>query len=295
MKVLLTGVNGFIGSKLTRKLLDNLGPNNIIALTSKKHSEVKAILYDEFFDVSSEDELLFSDVEIIVHVGSFTPKDRADSNLIMKCSENIIFTSKLLSREFKNLKKIIYFSTLDVYENYNLYTENTPIKPISLYGESKYYCEKMIECFCKERNVDCNILRVGHVYGPGEEAYKKFLPIAIQKILLGQEVELWGDGGDLRSFIYIDDVVTACINSMAKPKLPKVINVVSGFSISMKELLFKIGKLSNRDVKIKSIETSNAKNDIVFDNRLLKKYLLPTETDFDIGLLKEVEYFKRKL
>ena len=72
----------------------------------------------------------------------------------------------------------------------------------------------MITCDHKVENMN---LRIGHVYGPGEEEYKKVIPITIKKILDNKPLQLWGDGSDLRSFIFIDDVVNSIVKSLFSP------------------------------------------------------------------------------
>ena len=152
----------------------------------------------------------------------------------------------------------------------------------------------MVKAFSAQRNVSYTNLRIGHVYGPGEEKYKKVLPIAIQNILEDNPVELWGDGSDLRSFIFIEDVVEAILNSLEVPEKNLDINVVSGISVSIHDLLYKIIDISGKQVRVDRKESNHKKRDLVFDNSLLLKTLLKKETDLMQGLKIEYEYMKNK-
>lgn len=292
MKVLLTGVSGFIGTRLLTAICEQFAEQNVLALSSKLSSICDTIVYEDDFSVESTDLTKLADVELIIHAGAFIPKSRFDGNNIEKCNSNILFTKKLLDLPFNSLKKIIYLSTVDVYGDEKVISELTPLKPVSLYGMSKLYCEKMVSSFCENIAVKSHILRIGHVYGPGEEKYQKLLPIAIKNILNDREVELWGDGSELRSFIYINDVIKACLASIELNDDVGVINVVSEQSISIANLLEKLADVLNTKLKCVHKPYTGVKKDLLFDNSKMKRYLLKTETPFVDGLKEEVLYFK---
>src|SRR5690606_10788804 len=145
------------------------------------------------------------------------------------------FTDNILRLVFSNLSRIIYLSTLDVYDGKGVISEQSCVKPVSLYGMSKFYCEELIKEYARSRNIEYMNLRVGHVYGPGEEEYQKVLPLTVNKILAGEPVEIWGGGSELRSFIYIEDVIKAIINSLSHVPANIDINIVSGRFISIRD------------------------------------------------------------
>lgn len=294
MKVLLTGASGFIGSHLLKKLINNLGTESVIALTSKNIPNVNCVTYETIQDFWLKKNQ-FDDVTHIIHAGAFIPNDAKESNNIILCNGSIDYTKELFSFNFYNLVKFINISTVDVYGNTtSVISENSDVNPVSLYGSSKLYCEAMVKAFTKQRELEYLNLRIGHVYGPGEEKYKKVLPIAIQNILQDKPLELWGDGSDLRSFIFIQDVVQAIVNSLDAPVKNKDINIVSGVAVSIKELLEKTVKVSGKNVTVNQRESNHQKRDLVFDNSLLLTTLLDKETDLLEGLEIEYQYMKEK-
>jgi UDP-glucose 4-epimerase len=143
-----------------------------------------------------------------------------------------------------------------------------------------------------ERGIASQVLRIGHVYGPGEEKYAKVIPKAIQNIVAGKDVELWGAGKELRSFIYIEDVVTAILKAAELRGEPGIINVVSGNAISICDLLDKLIAIGNCGTGIVRREFLGATRDLVFDNTKLKRYLLPNEIDFTLGLQAEFRHIE---
>jgi len=136
-------------------------------------------------------------------------------------------------------------------------------------------------------------MRLGHVYGPGEEKYKKILPVAIKNILNNQHVDLWGDGSELRSFIFIDDVVKSIVNALTYPEGGLNINVVSSRQTSILELLNLLMLVSEKHTEIRVIESNHIKRNVIFNNKTLMETVLEEETDLMLGLKSEYEYMKR--
>lgn len=293
MKMIVTGATGFIGSYLLDAGRAIYG-QDVTSFSSKPIIGSQIIYRDtNDFDLSPEELTLVEDAEVLIHAGAFTPKSGVDANQLAGCNGNITFTEKLLALPWTNLKKIVFLSTLDVYANADgPISEATPTTPGTLYGLSKLYCERIVSLYAANRGLSSQVLRVGHVYGPGEEKYAKVIPKAIQAIVSGKDVELWGEGNELRSFIYIEDVVTAIFNAVELTEQPGVINVVSGKAISIRALLEKLINIGGRDTAIVRREFSGVARDLVFNNTKIKNYLLPNEIDFTVGLEAEFKYIQ---
>lgn len=293
MKMIITGTSGFIGSRLLQAARLTNG-EGVTAFTSRP-TEGSHIVYCDMPNIvlSTADLGLVKEADVLIHVGAFIPKRGADANQVVGCNSNIAFTEKLLALPWHNLKKVIFLSTVDVYkDNDSPISEVTPTVPSSLYGLSKFYCERMVTLYADERGIASQVLRIGHVYGPGEEKYAKVLPRAIQNIIAGKDVELWGEGKELRSFIYIDDVVKATLKAIDLQEDPGVINVVGGKAIAIRDLLEKLIAIGGRGTSIVRREFTGATRDLVFDNAKLKRYLLKEETEFVAGLQAEFSHME---
>lgn len=289
MKIILTGPTGFIGSRLLASIKQKYGVENILAVSSRPVPGVETLTYyGDAFNVDEIHKSHLADVDVLMHVGAFTPKSGAEVNAIHGSTANIRFTEKLLELPLRNLKSIVYTSTLDVYEPSELITESTPTIPTTLYGASKLYCEKLISVYAAERRIKLQLLRVGHVYGPGEEKYNKLIPRIIKSILLEDFVELWGDGTELRSFIYIDDVVSALMKAAVLSDDVGPINVVGGTPVSIRDIVKKILDLSGGRARIVEKMFDGPKRNYVFDNSKMMTYLLDNETQLESGLRKEI-------
>jgi len=293
--ILLTGVSGFIGKHLLSALIKDYGAEQILALTSKPITECPYLLHHNYtFEDSYFVKSGYDSIRTIIHAGAFTPKNGSEANDWAKCNSNIFNTGKLLLAHLPNLKKIIYLSTLDVYGNDDIVTERTLLEPVSLYGASKLYGEKMISCWSKENKKICQLLRLGHVYGPGEESYQKIIPITIQKLLKNRPLEIWGTGNEIRSFIYINDIVKAILQSLKLEISIGAINLVGGQQITIRALIEKLAELSGGDAQIEIVPTDAKGRDLVFDNSRMKEFLLSSEISLDEGLTEEWEYMKQQ-
>jgi UDP-glucose 4-epimerase len=292
--VLVTGTSGFIGSVLLDQIIAKFGSTNVLALTSKPIDKCNYLLHNDYlFDPDFFIKSGYENIDTIIHAGAFTPKNGNQANEYYKCTSNITNTEALLKANLLNLKRFVFLSTLDVYGVSDVLTEESPVIPITLYGQSKVYCEKMIVSWANQNNILPQILRIGHVYGPGEEQYLKAIPVMIKKILNSEPIQIFGSGMDIRSFIYIEDVIQAIIKSIDLDLFYGPINIAGGNQISIKKLAQILIKIAESNTNVEYVKTLNAiRRDFIFDNSKMKKYLLNKETDLVLGLKREYIYMK---
>lgn len=292
--ILLTGASGFIGKHLLKALANKFGVDDILLLTSKNIEGFKCIIHNDY--IFSEDFLEQNDlssVHTVLHVGAFIPKSSSDLNNIHSCASNIHSTLELLEILPQTIEKFIFLSTVDVYEETILsINEDSKVNPSSLYGQSKLYCEKMLETWAKEKEIILQILRIGHIYGPGEETYSKILPISIHNVLNNIAPIIYSDGNEERSFLYIDDCCKFIIKSIDLTSYKGPINIVASESISVGALMWKIIEISGSGIKPLILDNGVLTKDYKFDNKKLVKLLGMPRVSIDAGLAEEIEYFR---
>lgn len=299
MNILITGATGFIGRNLLKVIETNYEYENdeVILLTSKEIMGYKCIIHSNY--TFSKDDFIkkgVSEIDIVIHIGAYTPKTSLEANKVKESISNITNTECLLDCLPSIPKKVIYLSTIDVYGPVTgIIKEETPTVPCTLYGQSKLFIEKMLERWAEENNVILQILRIGHIYGEGEDAYKKILPMTIKMILESKPPVIYTDGKEKRSFLYITDCCNLILKSLEIDKYVGPINVVSDKEVSILELVNIIIGVSGRNIKpIVKNNNTNAK-DFIFVNEKMIRYLGEESVSLREGIIKEYEYFKNKL
>lgn len=289
MKILITGSSGFVGKSVLKTIAVHHPDDQIALLSSKENTEYQTYVYRK--DGGEYQWCIPDDFDVLVHIGAWTPKSAAEAHAVDQAFDNILFTKSLI-QSLPGLKRIVFISTLDVYApTCEKISENSMVSPISLYGSSKLYCEEMVRAWSTQNSIECCILRLGHIYGVGEAAYKKLIPMLIKQAINNDTINIFSAGNELRSFLNIDDCADV-IWQAAQGEMSGVYNVVSGHAVSVKEIAFLIKSLTKSQSEIviqnRPIET----RDCVFDNTRLKETFQMNEKPLEQGLEEEIEYFK---
>ncbi len=289
--ILVTGTSGFIGQHLLKSLIQKYGSQNVIALTSKPTQACNFILHNDYsFAKDTFSKPPFSEVDIVIHAGAFIPKKASEADDKDRSFSNIEGTLHLLNALPSAVKHFIFLSTVDVYSVANEISEETPVLPGSMYGHSKYYCERMIAAWAKKNDKQSVILRIGHVYGPGEEMYEKIIPLTIKKLLNKTSPQIWGTGEEKRSFIHVKDVVQAIINSIDLTTDNGPFNIVTNHSVTIKELVAKLIAINGLSLPIEFVNTNNKGRNLVFNNSKMQSVLCKESVSLDEGLKEEWNY-----
>lgn len=290
-EILLTGSNGFVGSNFISWVKENSPEvyKRFVLLSSVKRFDIETVIYP---DLHSLPDLRERNIETVIHLGAFTPKSGKEANAVSRCNENIFFTDSLLHVLPNSVKKILFISTLDVYKpTTNCINEESDVHPASLYGESKLYCEKMITAWCEQQNITLQILRLGHIYGRGEEKYKKIIPEFIRTISNDCSPEITTNGNEKRSFLHINDCARAIVNALQLQKNHGPINLVSERSYTIKEIAEILIRVSGKQLGYKVLNSSTETRDYIFDNSKMKKLLCTESVSLEDGLKDEYDFF----
>lgn len=295
MRILLTGASGFIGRYLLDYFVTGFGSNNIVLLTSNPIAGIKCIQYKngELNEANLKAISAYS-FDCVFHLGAFTPKSGAEANLAFPNANNIVFTQRLLKSV--STKKLIFTSTLDVYSpSSGIIDENNITSPQSLYGKSKLFCEDLLIQWGKQSNTVVQILRIGHVYGMGEEVYKKFLPQLINLAITNNPLEIWGDGTDLRAYINVIDVVKAIVKAAELNEFIGPVNVCASQSFQLVEYVKMVEDIIGKKLEVIFKERVGSKVDFKFAVNKMNNYLIKESVDFSAGLTEEIHYLENKL
>lgn len=294
MKVLVMGGSGFIGSALVGALLKQGHQVRVfdrdVRVVNQQFPEIISAVQADFADVMSLTEAMV-DVDLIFHLISTSVPSTSNKNPVHDIESNLVNTVKLLeSMRTADVKRIVYLSSGGtVYGNptYLPITEEHPTNPTCSYGIVKLAIEKYLQMYAELYQLDVTILRPSNPYGPGQthKGVQGFIGSCINNINSGQPVTIWGDGSVVRDYIYIDDVVTACIKAMSSDKRGPI-NISNSTGYSLNQLISMIEAHLDRSIDVIYQQKRNFDiPEVVLDNQLAQSLLGWTpETTIEQGL-----------
>ena len=283
-RLIILGHSGFIGSHIEKYYRE-------------QYPEVE-ILGRSFpaLDLTSMDDVsalkLFFDMNTAVVMLSMLKKEHGDNLYnFLKNIQMVINLCKVM--EERPVKSFVYFSSAAVYgeeiHNTNI-TEETQIQPTSYYGLAKYTNERLLYKIINPlENSNLIILRPTVIYGHGDQPC--YGPSGFVKAVLeNKNITLWGDGNELRDFVFIDDVVKI-IHELMIQSYNGILNIATGKSYSFVDILNIINSLTNSKISVNSRERSKEKVDHQFCNDKLLE-LLPgfTFTPLIEGIQKTIDF-----
>jgi nucleoside-diphosphate-sugar epimerase len=194
-------------------------------------------------------------VDVLAHVAGFIPKQRTEANDAPRAiRDNVQATHALLDALPTPPRRVLFTSTIDLYARplSGPLVEQSPVGPSDLYGASKLMCEVDVAAWAAKHDIAATTLRVGHLYGPGEAAYQKLIPLTITQLQNGERPVVYGDGSTLIDLLHVDDCAEAIRRvGMTESPVPPVINVVGAPSVSVREVVELLVELSGSDLSVR--------------------------------------------
>ena len=295
IKVTVTGACGFIGSHLTKQLIergfhvvgvDCLDDN--LYSRSVKESRLKALKQLSNFDFANiniaTDELdsSISDSKFVFNLAAI-PGQVLSWKLFDKYVEsNILGTKKVIDSCIRNkVTRIIHASTSSVYGKFAVGDELQDTKPISPYGITKLAAENLLFALTSSNNLDFTILRYFSVYGPGQRP-----DMAIQRFLtaikMGQEINITGDGTQKRDITYVQDVVEATISASSITEKKQIFNISGGKQFTLNQIIDECFNVSGLKSKINYVDRPIGDQEETFGDISKAQKLLGFNPTFDI-------------
>lgn len=309
MNILITGGAGFVCSHLADKLyqkghdlilLDNLltgNKNNISHLLSNKN--VSFVEHDVQNHIQIEDE-----IDFIFHFASAASPLAYQEYPVNTLKAGSIGTINTLG--LAKVKKADYLlaSTSEVYGDPEISPQNedywgnvNPNGERSMYDEAKRFAEAATATYSRTYNLNTKIVRIFNTYGPRMQLNDgRVVTNFIVQALKGEDITVYGDGSQTRSFSFVDDTVNGII-ALMESSHNDVFNIGNPNEITINELASKIIELTNSNSKLinKLLPQDDPKQrqpDITKAKSLLK---WQPEVDLEVGLSKTIEWVSSEL
>lgn len=304
--ILIAGGCGFIGSNLCAYLIQN---NNKVICVDNFYTgninNVNAIMNHENFTLIQHDiiEPIFieQDIDEIYNLACPASPPKYQEDPIYTCKINFIGTMNLLGLAKEKNAKILLSSTSEVYGEPKIspqpevYRGNVNTIGIrSCYDEGKRVAETLMMDYHKVHNIDTKIARIFNTYGPFmDKDDGRVVTNFVKQMLTNQDITIYGDGSQTRSFCYIDDQINGLVKLM-QSDCHDPINIGNPNEISIRELIrilqTKIDTSSQITYRsLPEDDPTNRRPDITKAKELLKWH---PEVELEEGIKKTIEYLR---
>lgn len=310
--VLITGSEGFIGSHIVESLIKKNYKvrafvhynsfNNIGWLKSLDIKTLKKIDI-HFGDIRDEKNVLtaFKNINYVIHLAALIGIPYSYHAPKSYIETNVLGTYNILESSLKKkVKKTLITSTSEVYGSARKIPidENHVLQAQSPYSATKIAADKLTQSYCNSFNLDATIVRPFNTYGP-RQSNRAIIPTVITQILKNKKLMV-GSLSPKRDLNYVENVATTFEKILTSNKFKgDEINICSGKSISIKELINVISKLINKKVEIvvdkSRVRPKNSEVDnLLGSSKKLSKHINVRKISLIDGLKKTIEWFSKR-
>src|SRR4051794_25273110 len=307
-RVVITGAAGFIGSHLSETLLDRgnevIGIDNL--LTGATANIAHLVNRDFTFIKHDITNYIYVEgpVDAVLHWASpASPIDYLELP-IPTLKVGALGTHKALGLAKAKGARFVLASTSEVYgdplehpQKETYWGNVNPVGPRGVYDEAKRFAEAMTMAYHRYHKVDTKIVRIFNTYGPRMRLNDgRAVPAFMSQALRDEEVTIFGDGSQTRSFTYITDLVDGIIKLMLSSENDPV-NIGNPVEMTIKQIAEAIIKMTGSTSKIvyRPLPTDDPKQrrpDITRARTLLG---WEPKVQLEEGLVKTIEYFRKKI
>ena len=307
-KILVTGGAGFIGSHLCERLLKE--GNEVICLDNYFTGDKKNVIHlldNPYFELIRHDitEPFFAEVDEIYNLACPASPPHYQYNPIKTIKTSVMGSINMLGLAKRVNAKILQASTSEVYgdpevhpQNENYWGNVNPIGPRSCYDEGKRCAESLFVNYNKQNDVKIKIIRIFNTYGTRMNPYDgRVVSNFIVQALKGENITIYGDGKQTRSFQYVDDLVEGMIRMMAtEDSFIGPVNIGNPGEYTMIQLAEKVLELTKSSSKIiyeplPQDDPMQRKPDISLAHKELNGW--EPKVELQEGLDKTINYFKK--
>ncbi len=307
-RILVTGGAGFIGSHLCERLL--VDGHEVICLdnffTGSKDN-VRHLISNPYFELIRHDIVnpIYLEVDQIYNLASPASPVHYQYNAIKTIKTNTIGMVHMLGLAKRVKARILQASTSEVYGDPKVHPQRedywgnvNPIGPRSCYDEGKRVAETLAMDYHRQNNVDIRIVRIFNTYGSRMAIDDgRVISNFIVQALTGQDITVYGDGTQTRSFCYIDDMVEGLVRMMSCEGFIGPVNLGNPEEYKIIELAEKVLSLTGSKSKIifKPLPTDDPERRCPDITLAREKLGWQPRTRLEDGLRATIDYFRTKL
>ncbi len=262
-RILVTGGAGFLGSHLCDRLVER-GDDVICVdnfLTSQR-SNVDHLLERHNFELVRHDVThpLLLEVDEIFNLACPAAPGHYQHNPIKTIKTSVMGAINMLGLAKRVRAKILHASTSEVYGDPDVHPQPesyrgnvNPIGPRACYDEGKRAAETLMFDYRRQNQVNIRVVRIFNTYGPRMHPYDgRVVSNFVRQALAGEDLTIFGDGSQSRSFCYVDDLINGILAMMEAPDdFPGPVNLGNPDEFTIRELAALVRELTSSESKIK--------------------------------------------
>ncbi len=308
MKILVTGGAGFIGSNFIRLIIDSRPAWSIVNLDCltycgnlenlkdvEKHKGYRFVRGD-ITDRETVNALISEGFDAIVNFAAESHVDRSILDASPFIRTNVEGTLILLEAAQKyGIKKYIQISTDEVYGSIEKgsFTELSNLEPGSPYSASKAAADLLALACWNTHKTPVVITRCTNNYGPYQFP-EKLIPLAVSNVIEGKSIPVYGDGLNVRDWIYVEDHCRAILTVLENGKLGEVYNIAGSSEKTNMDIVRMLLKVLGKKDDVISFVTDRPGHDRRYsldDSKIRSELGWKPEYDFDRAMAKTVDWY----
>lgn len=290
-KVVILGAAGFIGINLANALTDQ--GYELICFDRAKSlhwpESAKTIIGD--FSNLPDELLEAMDNALVFHLVSSCRPSPSTAQAAEEVSLDLVTTLRYLeATKARNLRWVFLSSGGTVYgqSESKCIAETEPTAPICTYGLIKVTIESYFELYRKLYGIDYVVVRLANPYGPWQDPFKGqgIIAALAYKALKGDAIDIWGDGANVRDYIYIDDAVNGVLYAASLGKVGEIYNVGSGGGYSINQLVDIIAQALGMRVAVNycAPRTIDVRSNVLSVNKIFEHTGWESATSIECGV-----------
>lgn len=265
-KIAIVGGSGFIGSYLTKKLLETkqaqitiIGEGEMLMPISSSY-----ITHIHHQSLKTQDDWnkAFHEVDFVYQLAYAGIPFEAEKNYQQHLDINLAINNMAIEASAKNnIKQFIFASSGAAYGAKEECYENMLLTPSNAYGAIKATSEIFTQYLCRKHHIPYTIARISNPFGPYQE-YRPvgFIAKALECLVQNKPLEIWGDGSVIRDYIFIE-YLASMLSTLCQPKAhDQIYNLSSGLGFSLNQIIAMIQEISPYPLKTQYL--SSNRNDL---------------------------------
>ena len=309
---LITGGAGFIGLNFVKLLLQESDVRLTVfdKLTYASHPEemehLSQLPHVRFVqgDITRQDELdqVFDEAyEAIIHFAAESHVDRSIESAEPFIQTNVLGTYRMLETVLKGkANKLIHISTDEVYGDLEpddpAFTEQTPLSPNNPYSASKASSDLLVKSYIHTHQLPAMITRCSNNYGPYQHE-EKLIPTIIRKAVNGEKIPIYGDGQQIRDWLYVEDHARAVKQVVENGTAGQVYNIGGGNEKTnldlTKTILTHLG-ISHDQIEFIQDRKGHDRRYAIDASKLKEELGWVQATSFEKGIEKTIDWYRAK-